>query len=246
MVTTRSAVIIGASTGLGRSLAYQLAKIGTDVILSSRNEMALETISMDLQKFSIKTKVICIDLEKIDYQGSLDYVEKCFKCFERVSCVYITAAVIDDKDEGNRASLVLEKISNINYRGVSLLISAFCEKLNGINSKISVVSSIAAIRPRGKNIAYSSSKIALEYHVRGLQHYYQSSPMKLQLFRVGYMDTPMTQGKKLIFKKQSSMQVAKLLIKSSTTTLVYYPRFWYFISLALRMMPWPLFKRLKF
>ena len=45
----QAALIIGASSGLGRSVAEQLAKAGYDVIISSRSEEDLKALSVHLQ-----------------------------------------------------------------------------------------------------------------------------------------------------------------------------------------------------
>jgi hypothetical protein len=242
----KSAVIIGASSGLGKSISYELASRGYNLILSSRNKEALVAIAEDITKSAIEVKVVPIDLELIDYSGSLDFVATCFRYLTDISEVYITAATIDDKDRHTTASQVFKKITVTNYQGPALLVSAFSEKLQSTGSRIVVISSIATVRPRGKNIAYSASKMALEYFVKGLQHGYANSLINFQIFRIGYMDTPMSSDQKLLFRKENPVRVARFIIESKTQKFGYYPKFWFIIALLLNLMPWSIYKRIKF
>ena len=57
------ALITGASKGIGKSIAYELAKHGYPLLLVARSEAELKTLSDDLQiKYGINTSVLSIDL----------------------------------------------------------------------------------------------------------------------------------------------------------------------------------------
>ena len=54
------ALITGASSGIGKCMAYELAKRGIDLILVARDEEALNKIKNDVR---VNTKVIALDLQ---------------------------------------------------------------------------------------------------------------------------------------------------------------------------------------
>lgn len=54
------ALITGASSGIGKCMAYELAKRGIDLILVARDEEALNKIKNDVR---VKTQVIALDLQ---------------------------------------------------------------------------------------------------------------------------------------------------------------------------------------
>ena len=57
------ALITGASKGIGKSIAYELAKQGYPLLLVARSEEELKTLSDDLKvKYGINTAVLSIDL----------------------------------------------------------------------------------------------------------------------------------------------------------------------------------------
>ncbi len=55
--------ITGATSGIGKELAYQYAKLGNNVILTGRREQELKSIQADLQKqYSIQAQIFKADL----------------------------------------------------------------------------------------------------------------------------------------------------------------------------------------
>ncbi|HLG33725.1 MAG TPA: SDR family NAD(P)-dependent oxidoreductase [Bacteroidia bacterium] len=243
-----SAVIIGASKGLGKSLAYVLAENGVDVILAARSQSELEAMANDLaSRFQIRAVPMRIDLEKLNQAEALQFVNDCYHNFTGINQIYITAGIISDSDYGTESINVLNEIVRINFLGASFLIDTFSKKLAGVNSNITIISSVAVVRPRKKNIAYASSKVALEYFTRGLQHHYHDNPLRLQLYRIGYMETGMTAEKKLLLPSAKPETVARHIYnyRNKNFRVKYYPWFWSLIAIILKALPWFMFKKIK-
>jgi short-subunit dehydrogenase len=243
-----AAVIIGASSGLGRALATTLAAQGIDLIVAARTERDLQALANDLAiRYKVAVKVLPVDSGKLDEARGKDFVEQCFQTFADIRQVYITAAMIHDDDVGEESIQVLKQMQEVNFLGLSYLVVPFAKRLSSTESNITVISSIATIRPRSRNVAYAASKIALEYYVRGLQHLYADKPIRLQIYRMGYMQTAMTAGKKLALPVADPHQVATYLFahRRSSFRLRYYPRFWALVALILPLLPWAVYKKLK-
>lgn len=59
----RTALITGASSGIGKAFAYQLAQKGVHLVITARSEQKLEEIAQDLKsKFAIHVSCIAADL----------------------------------------------------------------------------------------------------------------------------------------------------------------------------------------
>jgi len=244
-----SAIIIGASKGLGKAMAYQLAANGINCLLAARSENELLAIADDIKtKYQITPSVAMLDLEKMDAEKAKQFVVNCFSRYKNINQVYITAAIADDNDYGTESLEVLQKTNDINYKGAALLATAFSKLLQDVPATIAVVSSVAAIRPRGRNISYAASKIALEYHVKSLRHFFADKLLRFHIYRVGYMDTDMSAGQNPPLKKARPEDVAAFIINNTKSKggLYYYPRFWALIAIVLKMVPWFIYKRLKF
>lgn len=244
-----AAVIIGASSGLGRALANRLSSEGVDCILAARHERDLIAISGDLQlRYNIAARTMVLDLGTLNHESSDEWVAECFNLFKGINQVYITAAMIADEDHDTHSLEILERTTAVNYLGTALLIGGFAKRLQGTPSNITIISSIAAIRPRSNNLSYAASKIALEYFAGGLRHYYSKDLCRIQVYRIGYMDTGMSAEKKLLFRKKDPHEVADHIFrrKHKDTGLVYYPKFWGLIAVVIKLMPWYFYKRLRY
>jgi short-subunit dehydrogenase len=60
----KRALITGASAGLGREFALQIAAQGTDVVLVARREEKLKELSAEIRKLGVMAECISCDLEK--------------------------------------------------------------------------------------------------------------------------------------------------------------------------------------
>lgn len=71
----KMAVITGASSGIGKAYAIELAARGCDVVLSARSESKLRQLATEItQKYKVKTYVCPCDLSQPDaFQGLVDY-----------------------------------------------------------------------------------------------------------------------------------------------------------------------------
>lgn len=245
-----AAIIIGASRGLGKALAYTLAAKGINSLLVARDEKQLQTIAEDIAtKYGLSPKVRSLDISDQDVTRAREFAASCCTMQPETDRVYITAAMVSEQDQGPGSADALKTIHSTNYTGAALLVTAFCEQLQDSDAVVAVMSSVAAIRPRGKNISYAASKIALEYHVLGLRHFFANKPVRLQVYRIGYMDTAMAAGiNPPLFKKENPAIVARHIAAKfrSPGGLYYYPRYWRLVAVALKCVPWFIYKKLKF
>ncbi|CAB4415600.1 unnamed protein product, partial [Rhizophagus irregularis] len=74
------AVITGASDGIGKEFAYQLAAAKFNVFLISRTESKLQDISNDIEsKYQVKSRIYAMDFtkgDKRDYENLKEIIEE--------------------------------------------------------------------------------------------------------------------------------------------------------------------------
>lgn len=242
--------VIGASSGLGRQLVERLATAGYSLVLSARHERDLVSLCKHLEiLYSVEAKSFPIDLSNI--QNSADselLINEFIKYFGKPQMCYMISGVIDDSDFDLNTSMCLPKLLNVNFIAPALLITDLIRRKTTTESlKILVASSVAAIRPRSKNLAYGISKKSLEQFCLGMLHSQCKSDLVIQIVRFGYMDTNLSYGHKLPFTAASVIRIANQLmdLDKKPSGLYYLPRFWFLISLVLQYMPFWIFKKIK-
>ena len=107
---------------------------------------------------------------------------------------------------------------------------------------------VAAIRGRARNVAYAASKRALESYFESLRHFCEPYGITVVFYVLGYVDTNLSFGKALRLPRASVEKTAdracsELGLKRGKR---YLPGWWFFVAWAVRHLPWPLFRRLRF
>ncbi|NCC51073.1 MAG: SDR family NAD(P)-dependent oxidoreductase [Spartobacteria bacterium] len=250
MSDKKTAVVIGASSGVGRAMARELAYRGYRLVLVARDRAELDILAGDLRiRAKVEAVVSPLDLAAATTSGIQEFVARCAADHPAIERVAITAGQVSDDDQGPTPLPLLESIVKTNYLAVIELVAGFARHMEQhAGGTIAVCSSIAAATPRGRNTVYSSAKAGLETYCRGLQHHYRDTPVRIQAFALGYVDTAMSFGQKLLFPAASAEDTARYMAdKMSTDFRVgFYPRFWRPIVMVLAHLPWGVYKRMKF
>jgi decaprenylphospho-beta-D-erythro-pentofuranosid-2-ulose 2-reductase len=243
-----TSVILGASAGVGRALAEILAKKGHRLVMLARNKRDLTAMSNHLANlYKCKSIVFSLDLNKTDENNVIEIFDIIYSQFGEIQNFFAIAGSTYDED---KLPVIVKKIDNIyreNFLGISYFLNHLTRNYKIFKLKnIVVCSSISAAVPRQTNITYSSSKLALENFCKGIRHYLSHSGINVRIIRLGYVDTSLTYGKKLFPSPISAEKAAEALVKKyyHNKDIIYYPTYWYFIVLLLKLLPWFLYKRL--
>ncbi|MBN2350365.1 MAG: SDR family NAD(P)-dependent oxidoreductase [Bacteroidales bacterium] len=242
-----NAVIIGASSGLGRALAEQLSTHNFNLLLIARSERDLLAVSRDL-KLRYKNEV---NIKLLDF-SDLSQVDGFIKNLE-TGLVYknffICVGKIIENDTTGIEKSAFKSMVDTNFTAIAYFLNKITNCYTE-NQKIhiSLISSIAVIRPRGNNIIYSTAKAALDFYGRALQHKFHDTGISIQIVRLGYVDTSMAYGKKLLFPVVTPNGAAKKIYKLTKTNrrIIYFPGYWRYIRLILNLIPWRIYKKLVF
>ncbi|MCY3645260.1 MAG: SDR family oxidoreductase [Acidimicrobiaceae bacterium] len=165
----RTAVVTGATGGIGSAIARRLAKDGFAVVVGyhSAAEQAQELVA-DLPGSGHRTARISVlepaSLEDLAASlsagaGAVDVL---------VNCAGITRAVPHDDLDGLDDELV-DEIFATNWRGPFATIRALRPLLEAAETSVVVnISSVSGITGQGSNVAYCASKAALDSMTRSL------------------------------------------------------------------------------
>lgn len=243
----RDAVVIGASSGVGRALADALASQGSDLVLVARNAEDLEPTAADLRvRYRVHCRAVAADIGTPDWSAT-DFASFCLDELGALDIVYITAgAVFPPDDPLDPADLA--SVTSTNFLGPARVAAAFADVMFWRRrGAIVLVSSIAAAAPRGLNAAYSASKQALESFARSLRFRLQGSGVSVGVLVLGYADTALAHGLPLRLPMVRPSAVARYLVRRGAFEgRTHYPRFWAPTTLVLRHLPWFIYRRMRF
>lgn len=156
----KTAIITGASSGIGKALAYRFSSEGYAVVLAARDEEKLRTVASDLKQKGREILVVKCDVSlEADCKR---LIHETLKAFDRID-VLINNAGVSMRAVFNETDLsVIRQLMDINFWG-----TVYCTKFALpylLQSKGSVVgvSSIAGKKGLPGRSGYSASKFAME------------------------------------------------------------------------------------
>ena len=230
-------LIIGASSGLGRELAYEYAQNKHDLVLVSRDLRDLSAIKSDLEKKSeIKVEIIELDLSLESEIEKKLFTEKFFK---EISGILFPIGMMFEYDKIELDQEKIKKLFKANFTSIAFIISKFLVYLSPKHGEIVGFGSIAGYLGRNLNPYYSASKRALESHFESLSFLSKKTNLNIQFYILGYMDTNLAFGKKLKLPKSSPKRLAKIVYKNRKRKFekIFFPRWWGIISIILNLTP---------
>jgi NAD(P)-dependent dehydrogenase (short-subunit alcohol dehydrogenase family) len=187
--TSRTALITGASRGLGLALARRLAEDGWNVITDARGEGALEAARAELAE---KTRVVAIHGDVADAEHRRALAEAA-RTFGGLDALVNNASILGPSPQPGLLDYpvdVLEEVYRTNAVAPLALVQAVRQDLKP-EARIVNVTSDAAVEPYEGWGGYGSSKAALEQ----LSNILAAENPELRVYRVdpGDMRTRMHQ-----------------------------------------------------
>ena len=153
-----TALITGATAGLGAEFARQLAAAGTDLVLVARDEARLESTNVALsERFGVSVEVIAADL--CEEAGCAAVVQRIADATRPVDVIVNNAGFGMYKKFGDASIADEERQLDLNVRAVMRLTHAAVQAMVPRGSgQIINVSSVAGFVPRGGNATYSPAR----------------------------------------------------------------------------------------
>jgi decaprenylphospho-beta-D-erythro-pentofuranosid-2-ulose 2-reductase len=135
----------------------------------------------------------------------------------------------------------------LNAVSVALFTEGFTQSaLNANHGTIGVFGSVAGDRGRAYNYAYGAAKGLIEVFTEGLQQRVAKSAVSVCLIKPGPTKTPMTRGHQGKFADPS--KVARVIVEglARKSRVIYAPRGWRLVMFVVRLIPFVIFKKLRF
>ena len=181
------AVITGASMGLGREMAFELAARGVNLLLVSLENESLEEVCSQVKKKGIKADYFETDLTT---KNNILELTGRIKENYNVNILVNNAGIGGSSKFENTEISYIEKIINLNIRATVLIIHQLLPELKrNAPSYILNVSSMAAFSPIGYKTIYPASKVFINHFTKGLNEELKGTGVSASVVNPGPMRT---------------------------------------------------------
>lgn len=230
--------IIGASSGIGRALAIELAHRGAVLALSARSVEKLEALNEELEGRHIVCPVDASDLASV--QKCLASVQK---SFSHIDSVINLAALydpgrLDDLDIKRTRTLV-----DVNVMGMFNLIDTILPVLkNQGRGQCALCGSVAGFKGLPNGQPYSATKAAVINLAETLKA--ENADLDIKIINPGFVRTPLTDKNDfdmpmMIEPEEAAKAIADGLLKKSFE--IHFPKKFTYMVKALKFLPAPLY-----
>ena len=245
-----NAVSLGATSGIGRALAQQLAERGENLFLLGRHADELARSAADLQARHPSQRAVghapC-DLERPE--GFAAALDAAWKTLGDVDTVIVSAGLYGTQEALESDVELTRRLVTVNFANTVV----FCEHartrlLARGGGRLVVFSSVAGDRGRGPGAIYGASKAGLSVYLEGLDHRYHKDGLRVLCVKPGFVHTPMTAGLKPPPFASDPEHVARDVVRAIDEELpvLYTPRVWQAVMGGVKALPRFVMRRAKF
>ncbi len=190
----RSALITGASSGIGRALALWFARRGTIVRAAARRREALDTLVEEAR--SAGGRVLPFALDVTDTEATVRLVRTLDEECGGLDLVVANAGISVATDGRRLDWSDVERILQVNVLGAAATLSAALPAMvSRGRGHLVGVSSLAAWRGMPRFSAYCGSKAFLSVFLEGLRVDLRKSGVRVTSIHPGYVKSEITAGR---------------------------------------------------
>jgi 3-oxoacyl-[acyl-carrier protein] reductase len=158
-----AALVTGAASGIGKSVALALAREGYVVAINySRSDAAARQVAGEAEKLGARTLLVRCDVA--DEAGVRGMLDKVAEAFGRLDVLINNAGTTTDVKPKDFEAMTVEewdRVFAVNVRGVFLVTRAALPLLRASKGCIVNTASIVGLRPGPQPLPYAASKAAV-------------------------------------------------------------------------------------
>lgn len=246
--TWQTAIVVGASSGIGAALVKRLAAQGCRVAAVARRRDELEKLAAGTSETGGGGEVLPYVADVCEPQsvpelfatitgdlGGLDLV------------IYAAGVMLPVQFEEYDATKDLEMLRT-NLEGAVAWLNPAAQRFGRLKRGTIVgIGSVAGDRGRSGSPVYNASKAGLHTFLEALRNRVGRYGVKVVTIKPGFVDTAMTKGLPGLFWLISPDRAAEIILRKARKGVVaaYVPARWRLVMLIIRSMPSFIFRRLK-
>jgi short-subunit dehydrogenase len=190
-------LITGASSGIGRGLALELAGRGAKLGLVARRNELLQELSAEINAQNKDAEVIVLPADVQDEAAMRAAGRRLTESFGHVDVLIANAGTGVTNAGAEFDASKLADVVNVNVIGAANSVAAVLPEMLGRGSgHLVVISSLAAYRGLPKSAAYCASKAAVSAMFESFRLDLVPRGINVTIIHPGFIKTPLTAGRK--------------------------------------------------
>ena len=193
MLKGKTAVITGASRGIGRAIALELAKHGANVVVNYRNSVdAVAQVVKEIEALGVKVLAIQADISI--YSDVENMMKKCAQEFGSIDILVNNAGITKDGLLMRMKEEDFDSVININLKGAfncTRHVSAIMLKQR--SGRIINISSVTGITGNAGQVNYSAAKAGIIGMTKSVAREFGGRGVTCNAVAPGYIQTDMTE-----------------------------------------------------
>jgi len=205
-------MITGASSGIGRGLAMELARRGAKLGLVARRSDLLAQIVSEIKGNGGQAVALAVDVQ--DASAMKETAQRLSSQFGPVDVLIANAGIGTTTDAANLQASEVARVFGVNVVGAASSVAAVVpQMLERGQGQLVAISSLAAYRGIPKSATYAASKAALSSFFESLRIDLQPRGIDVTIIHPGFIKTPLTAGReaKMPFLMETDFAVNKII-----------------------------------
>ena len=192
MLKGKTAVVTGASRGIGRAIAINLAKLGANLVINYRNsEDAVREVVKEIEDLGVKVLAVQSDIS--NYSDVENMMKKCIEEFGSLDILVNNAGITKDGLLMRMKEEDFDSVIDINLKGAfncTKHVSAIMLKQR--SGRIINISSVSGLTGNAGQVNYSSAKAGILGMTKSVAREFASRGVTCNAVAPGYIQTDMT------------------------------------------------------
>ncbi len=237
-------VIVGASSGIGRALAVELARPDRKLGLVARRASELADVAAEVRRKGGHAEIEVCDAADVEAAEAAWHALK--ERLDGVDAIVYAAGVMPDVDPDEFNTAKDQAMIAVNVIGAIAWLNCAAREFQSLGrGVICGIGSVAGDRGRRPSPVYGASKAALHTYLESLRNRLWVHGVRVVTIKPGPVDTPMTHGKGamplMVSAPVAAKRIAQALEGGPEVVYVAWP--WRYIMLILQHIPSILFRR---
>ena len=245
----RHVLIVGATSAIAQATARRLAQQGERLFLAGRNGDRLAAIAADLTVLGVGAESVGTMVIDADHTARhVELLDAAKTHMDGLDTVLIAHGTLPDQAACTAEWDTARQTLETNFLNVAALLTELANRFEAQgHGTLCVIGSVAGDRGRQSNYVYGTAKGALALFLQGLRNRLAPAGVRVVTVKPGFVDTPMTAHMKKGPLWATPERVATGIVKAleGGPEVVYLPGFWRLMMGVIRLIPEPIFKRLR-